>query len=45
MDKVWWDAVLARADGLVELRDTPDPDEEALVASATELRDALRPYV
>lgn len=45
MDKVWWDAVLARADGLVALRDTPDPDEGAVIASAVELRDALRPYV
>lgn len=45
MDKVWWDAVLGRADGLVALRDAPDPDEEALVAAATDLRDALRPYV
>jgi hypothetical protein len=45
MDKVWWDAVLARADALVALRDTPEPDEGALVEAATELRDGLRPYV
>ena len=45
MDKVWWDGVLGRADVLVTLRDTPAPDEEAIIVTATELRDALRPYV
>jgi hypothetical protein len=45
MDKVWWDGVLGRADTLVSLRDTPAPDEEAVIVTATELRDALRPYV
>ncbi|MGH9273075.1 MAG: hypothetical protein ACRDZU_00385 [Acidimicrobiales bacterium] len=45
MDKVWWDGVVGRANVLVSLRDTPAPDEDAVVETATELRDALRPYV
>jgi hypothetical protein len=45
MDKVWWEGVLGRADALVSLRDVPAPDEEAIIATATELRDGLRPYV
>jgi hypothetical protein len=45
MDKVWWDGVLDRADALVALRGSPAPDDDAVVGAATELRDALRPYV
>lgn len=45
MDKVWWDGVLGRADQLVALLDSADPDEGAIVAAATDLRDGLRPYV
>lgn len=45
MDKVWWDGVLGRADQLVVLLDSADPDEDGIVAAATELRDGLRPYV
>jgi len=45
MDKVWWDGVLGRADALLVLRDTPTTDDDAVVDAATELRDALRPYV
>ena len=45
MDKVWWDGVVGHADRLVILLDTPSPDEDAVIAEATALRDALRPYV
>ena len=45
MDKVWWDGVLGQADALVGLLDSPSPDEDAVVETATELRDGLRPYV
>ncbi len=45
MDQVWWDGVVGRADALVALLDDVDPDEEAVVEVATEIRDGLRPYV
>jgi hypothetical protein len=45
MDKVWWDGVLAIADQLVVLLDSPAPDQDAVIAAATALRDILRPYV
>ena len=45
MDQVWWDGVLVQADALVGLRDAPEPDDDAVVAAASELRDALRPFV
>jgi hypothetical protein len=45
MDKVWWDGVLGHADALVALLDAPSPQDDAVVAAATELRDGLRPYV
>ncbi len=45
MDGVWWDSVVAKAGVLVELRDADEPDDDAVADAATELRDALRPYV
>jgi hypothetical protein len=45
MDPVWWDGVLAHADQITVLLDTPTPDDDAVVEAATTLRDALRPYV
>jgi hypothetical protein len=45
MDKVWWDGVLGIADQLVVLLDAPAPDQDAVIAEATALRDGLRPYV
>ncbi|MFZ6002945.1 MAG: hypothetical protein ACOYXM_03345 [Actinomycetota bacterium] len=45
MDKVWWEGVLGHADHLVVMLDTPSPDQDAVIAEATALRDALRPYV
>lgn len=45
MDKVWWDGVVDRAGALVELRAVDEPDDDAVTVAATELRDALRPYV
>ncbi|MGQ0830778.1 MAG: hypothetical protein ACT4OV_03785 [Microthrixaceae bacterium] len=45
MDESWWEGVLAHADQLVVLLDTPDPNLDAVVEEATELRDRLRPFV
>lgn len=45
MDKVWWDGVLGKADALMALRDSATADDDAVVETARELRDALRPYV
>jgi hypothetical protein len=42
---VWWDGVVDRAGTLVELRAVDEPDDDAVAVVATELRDALRPYV
>jgi hypothetical protein len=45
MDRVWWDGVQAQAVELATLVDGYDPDDESVVARASALRDALRPYV
>lgn len=45
MDKVWWDGVVGRAGELATRLEGMDPDEDATIAAATELRDSLRPYV
>jgi len=45
MDKVWWDGVLAKVDDLLSRLDDEEPDPDAVVDAAGELREALRPYV
>ncbi len=45
MDAGWWTKVLHQAEALVSVAEAVPLDEDVLRASATELRDALRPFV
>ncbi len=45
VERAWWRAVTEQSAGLVEMMGTAGVDHDAVVADATELRDALRPYV
>lgn len=45
MDRLWWDGVQAQAVELVAIVEGYSPDDEAIAARASTLRDALRPYV